>query len=701
MWLPTVALAGVLLMGMVGSVAGMELHVAVNGSDRWSGKSARPNSAKTDGPLASLEGARNRIRELKAGGLTKPMTVTVHQGRYTLTQPLTLEPQDSGSTYQAAKGARPVFSGGRRITGFTKGSDGVWTAKVPDVAAGKWYFEQLWINGKRATRARTPNKFWFYAQSPAKAVKDPVTGQVGDLSDRAFVAKREDIQGLAGLTSAEFNDVNLVYYHAWEIARHRLAGVDLDTNAVITTAAGIFQPFQYGPGQRYSLENFIGALDSPGEWFLHRNGTLYYIPLPGEDMTKAEVWAPVSWQFVVINGKPEAGQFVEDVKIKGLAFTHGQYLVPEKGQFEGQAAASLAAVVMADGAKRVSVEDCEIAHAGLYGIWFRRGCTDCSAGHNYIHDLGAGGIRIGEDTPRKDSPNEQTHRNTADNNIIRNCGRIEMAAVGVWIGQSSYNQITHNDISDLFYSGVSMGWSWGYAPTLCDHNTIAFNHIHHIGHGVLSDMGGVYTLGISEGTTISNNVIHDVYSWNRYGAGGWGIYNDEGSTHITSENNLVYDTRSAGYQQHYGKENTIRNNILAFGGDGQLQRSRPEEHLSFTLENNIIYSDGRPLLAGNFNAPGTKMESNLYWGFAPDSPVFAGQTFDQWQATGQDKGSILADPKFSDPANRDFRLAKDSPALKIGFKPFDYAKAGVYGSPAWAKLAKDFTYPKLEYGPEK
>ncbi|MCY2992631.1 MAG: right-handed parallel beta-helix repeat-containing protein, partial [Planctomycetota bacterium] len=278
--------------------------------------------------------------------------------------------------------------------------------------------------------------------------------------------------------------------------------------------------------------------------------------------------------------------------------------------------------------------------------------------------------------------------------------RIHHGAIGVWIGHSGHNQVTHNDISDQYYTGVSVGWSWGYAPTVSVDNKIDFNHIHHLGWGVLADMGGVYTLGLAQGTTISNNIVHDVYSYDLYGRGGWGLYNDEGSSGIVLENNLVYRVKTGSYHQHYGRENVVRNNILANSMDGQIQRSRVEQHLSFSLTNNLIYWDRGPLIAaGSVNDDKVKFASNLYFEASGKPVDFQGLTLAARQAKGWDQGSIVADPQFVDPAHGDFHLKPGSPAAKIGFQPFDYTQAGLYGDAKWVAVPKSFTYPPVEFAP--
>lgn len=640
-----------------------------------------------DGPIASLRQARDHVRELRKGanGEREPVTVRFAAGTYRVAEPVAFGPEDGGVVYEAEPGATVVLDGGREIVGLSASPDGLWTARIPEAAAGGKPFEQLYVNGRRATRSRTPNEGFFYIRKPLARAVDPATGEEGPAANRAFVADRRDLEAFAGLSADQLKDANVVVHHSWEVSRHRVASVDAETGNVVLTGPAPWPFLRWGANQRYYVENVRSALDQPGEWFLDRDGTLYYKPLPGEEIAEARVVAPVAEAFLTIQGDPDGGSLVEDLSFRGLTFRHSAYSLPPQGQGDPQAAVNIPAVVMVDGARRVALEGCRIEHAGIYGVWFRRGCADSRVERCALVDLGAGGVRIGE-TGMPAKPEHATGGITVDDCIIRGYGRWFPGAIGVWIGQSSDNAITHNDIADGYYTAVSVGWSWGYNETTCKRNTIEYNRLHYIGRNLLSDMGGVYTLGLSQGTSVSHNVIHDVDSYNKAGAGGWGLYNDEGSTGIVLEGNLVWNTTTGSYHQHYGRENVVRNNILAFSKYGQVMRSRAEDHLSFTLENNIIYWRGGPLLTGNWSDhKNYRLDSNLYYE-ASGAPVEfpGGLSLEAWrEATGQDEHSMVADPRFVDAANHDFRLQPGSPAASVGFKPFDASKAGVRGDGPW------------------
>jgi hypothetical protein len=429
----------------------------------------------------------------------------------------------------------------------------------------------------------------------------------------------------------------------------------------------------------------IEALDAPGEWCLDsREGRVYYRPMPGEDMATAEVFVPRAEYLVRLKGSAKDGQFIRDLHFDGLRFHHADFRIPPQGYSDSQAAIPVHGAVDAAAARLCSVRNCEVAHVGRYGIWFGSGCQDNTIAQNEVADFGAGGIAVGE--PGDPTvPEEAVLRNRVDNNFIHDGGKILRSGVGVWIGRSSFNTVSHNEISDLLYTGVSVGWSWGYAPSSAHHNVIEYNHIHHIGKGVLSDMGGIYTLGIAPGTVLRYNLIHDVQS---YSYGGWGIYPDEGSSYLLIENNVVYDTKTGGFHQHYGRGNAVLNNVFAFSKEDQVVRTREEPHTSFFFERNIVLFDNGRLLGTSWSDENFWIDSNVYWDLSNPAITFKGATFDEWKARGHDTNSVIADPLFVDAQARNFTLKPESPALALGFRPIDISGAGLYGPAEWVNKPK-------------
>lgn len=662
------------------------LYVAPGGSDAAPGSEARP--------FATIGRARDEIRVLlRDGAADRPITVLLRGGRYDLREPIVFSPEDSGTrerpiTYAAYPGEEPVLSGGRPITGWERRPNGVWTTVLPEVRSGEWRFRQLYVNGELRRRARTPNEGFF------RVAGQPCGGRrvhYHDDCDRFQFAPGDIDPRWSNL-----EDVEVIVYHFWTDSHLPIREIDTDSNVVVFRhkAGKQFTDDFTDGGARYVVENLYEGLDQPGEWYLdRRTGLLSYLPMPGEEMARAEVIAPVIPEFIRIEGRPSERRFVEHLTFRGLAFRYTNWELPPGNSNDRQGSSSVPAAITLTGARHVAFDDNALSNLGTFAFEVRNGSSHNRFTANELTDIAAGGFRINGGTD-EDHPLERTGSNLIADNRIRRYGVVYPSAVGVLLMNTDGNTVAHNEISHGYYTAVSLGWEWGYQRSVSRDNVVEYNHIHHIGQGLLSDMGGIYTLGVSPGTVIRNNLIHDIDA-NRYG--GWGIYNDEGSTHILIEKNIVHSTKFAGYDIHFAREITVRNNIFALGRLDQLSRTRQEPHKSVFFENNIVYWTGGELLHGNWedrtydfyfhpkDATGTRpvdstfdMDWNLYFNptLPADSVRFGKDTFAGWRARGKDVHSIYADPLFVDPARFDFRLRPESPAFALGFQPIDMSRVG-------------------------
>jgi hypothetical protein len=627
-------------------------------------------------PFATLERARDAVRAMKAQGQReRPLVVALRGGTYFLSQTLTFGPDDSGSEsapilYTAWQDESPVISGGVPIDWEVK--DDRWVSQLPTAKDGAWSFHRLFIAGEPRQRPRLPKDGYFHIHGEL----DPTTANQQKGYDR--------FEYLAGDLNPDWHrlgDVEMLGMQVWTMARLRVANIDPNNRSVSFTGptAGLPHYQKLAHGARFLIENVREAMEAGNFYLDSGTGELTYQPHPGEQ--PAPTIAPRLERLVEFRGDPGAQNWVSHITLRGLQFSHSNWQTPPQGYAFPQAEIALDAAISAVGGRHLRFENSTISHTGGYGIWLDRGSKHNAIHHCTLIDLGAGGIKLGTTDAPADDALVASHNEVSDC-LIAHGGRLHPAGVGVWVGHSPHNRIEHNEIVDFYYSGINLGWSWGYGRSLSYQNRVAFNHIHQIGQGVLSDMGGIYTLGAGTGNRLTANRIHDIDS---FGYGGWGIYFDEGTSGMMADHNLVYRTKSAGFHQHYGRHNTVSNNIFALGREAQWMRTRPEpEHFTLGFTHNIVLWHQAPLWGSNWTGDNFHCTSNLYWRTDGRAVVFpSGGPLSQWQATGQDAHSQVADPQFVDPSNGDFRLAPDSPALAMGIQPFDPDPVGRRTAPPY------------------
>ena len=600
--------------------------------------------------VTSIEEAVRVCCDLRRSGILQPLTVCLEKGEYELEQPLELTNSLGDVVFQSQTGNAEdvVLSGGTKIGCFVESTFNEKKCVKVKLSKEECSFTDLYVNGVRANLTRFPeNGYLTFAEAENKGI------YLDDISKWVRL-HAEDVKEL---TTEEIEEATLSYLHYWVDEHTGVEKYDEQTGKLTMTEYSRFSITGEQTESVYYLENIRSAFKNPGEWYLDKKeGVLYYILREHESISGLEMRIPRLSRLVNMKG-------TEDNPISNIAFKNITFAYT-RGEHE---------CWKENGLKTASDGQAVSEAKGITHIAIRK---------STFFDGGAGGVMIsGADV--NGEKQDRTHSNEISNCKIYHCGRRHMAACGILIKHSANNKIVHNEIHDLYYSGISVGWVWGYKDSVTRDNYIAYNHIYDLGKRVLSDMGGVYLLGAHPGTVVEHNLIHDIYA-REYG--GWALYTDEGSAFIRLQKNICYCCSDNCYHQHYGRMNVVKNNIFAFAGKELCRVTWGEQHLSTVFENNILITDGclvYGLLSREHIDNGTVATGgNIIWSVKDgkaDVVQYCGEklTLKEAQQLGLEQGSVCANPDCKDIANFDFRLLEDSVAYAMGFEQIDLDDIGI------------------------
>lgn len=635
----------------------------------------------------SLIGAKEMLKGIKNENTSA--TIYLLGGTYYFEDVLCFNSEDMANvTYKAYDKNEVVFSGAYEINGFKESEANgvkVFTKRL-DTSADNWCFKSLFSDNGEVRTPRFPEEGYFTVK--ATAPEDDLWNQENrpwefTFGQRSFYANTDDIPDV--FHNSE--DVNIRILHYWHDELMNIKSYNAETGKI-----GLSRPssMEIRDIDRYYFENVFEALNEPGEWYLDKvSGVLYYVPKDGEKADTLTLYGSNIDRLINING-------VDGITFEGVRFTRTDWVEPKAdGIYSGtwweendmdfpQAAIFVDGVVSVEYAKNIHFKNCEFTHLGGTAVKLGFGVKDSSVENCYFENIAATGIYVGGQNCLPEQA-DYTCNITIKNNEIYKYGRKFFSAIGIHITFCDTAEVVNNEIHDGYYTGISVGWIWGYAYHVTKNINISRNLIYNIGQGWLSDMGGIYMLGKQPGTVLSENVIHNVAADpGEGGYGGWGIYLDEGSSYMDVEKNLVYACGNQSFNTHYGEGNVIRNNIAALSGEGLLSPGidKGETHATGVYYNNIFLTYNKAPIYIEMQTPSHFYDNgNVMWSLTEGDELYFNTGNETYSLkTAQKKGFInyptVVDPGFKDALNFDFTLAEDSPAFATNFEAWDYSVAG-------------------------
>lgn len=561
------------------AASAVEIWVSPLGDDAQSGT--------REAPLASLALAVRKAREIRRLAPTPPeggIRIVLRGGTYPLDRSVVIRPEDSGTpasptSIEAAQGEIPLLSGGLPLSGWilaeelpagtpAKSKGHIWMADTPVFNGRPLEFRQLWIDGRKAIRARTPN---------------------GEAMERLTSWNHEkETAGIPAPLVATIKNpagIEMIVAQQWAVGILRINTLTYDG---AETRASFHQPesrieFEHpwpqpilkneGGSGAFFLANAIEFLDEPGEWYQDRNsGRIYYWPREGEDLAKVEAVAPALETLLEIVGNSDRP--VTNIAIKGIHFSHTTWLRPslsghvplQAGMFITESyklrpkgtpdwrgldnqtwTGRAAAAVTVTGAQHLRFERCHFEHMAMSGLDLVNNTRDNVVEGCVFRDLGGNGIQLGSfqgggiESHLPYSPADEreicTHERIA-NNVLADCANEDWGCVAIVAGNVRDTEIVHNEISNVSYMGISVGWGWTRTPNAMRKNLIQANRFERVATRLCDD-AAIYTLSAQPGTVVSENAIGPIVMspyvdrpdhW-------FYLYTDEGSSFITVRDN--------------------------------------------------------------------------------------------------------------------------------------------------------------------
>lgn len=578
-----------------------QVYVAPNGDDN--------NTGTRDQPKATLSAALRQVRELcrlKSDSLKEAVHIILQRGTYFLEDQVFIRPEDGGTdrsptVIEAAKGQKVIFSGGVLLNGWKKASSSldklpkiakekIWVTDVPLVGGQLFNFRQLWVNDKKAVRAKSAN-----ADSMHRILNWNKREQTAIIPALAF----DDLQSETGL--------EMFIHQWWEIANLRVKEAIVKKDS---TVLYFHQPESKIQSEHpwpapwlsketgnsaFYLSNALLFLDEPGEWYLDVvNRKLYYWPRADEDLLTAKVIAPNLETLMTVEGTAENP--VKNIIIDGLSFAHTGWLRPslkghvphqtgmymtdayklrpsgtkEKPSLDNQAwVGRPAAGVEVSYVEKVEIRNSYFQHMASTGLDLHRGVKNLKVAGNLFKDIGGTALLAGifsEEGHEVHIPyNPKDERVISENilienNLVTDAANEDWGAVGIGTGYVRNTTIAHNEIENVSYSGISLGWGWTPQENVMKDNKVTANKIHHYGkHNY--DCAGIYTLSAQPGSIISDNYIDSIYKapYAHLPTHWFYLYTDEGSSGITVKNNWTPT-------QKYLQNNNGPNNVWEGNG---------------------------------------------------------------------------------------------------------------------------------------